>query len=53
LSLGETELGEHVLQRVDGSGLAAVILVPVHVEDLLPGNGKHATDDTFLKKKIM
>lgn len=44
----ETELGEEVLKGGDGSALAAVILVAVHVKHLLPRHRQHARDDTFL-----
>ena len=38
----QPELGEEVLQRGEGRGLAPVILVAVHVQNLLTGHGEHA-----------
>ena len=42
-----TELGEELLQRRDGGRLAAVVFVPVHVQDFLPGDGQHPRQDTL------
>ena len=42
-----TELGEELLQRGDGGRLAPVVFVPVHVENLLTGDRKHARQDTL------
>ena len=44
---GHTELGEELLQRGDGGGLPAVVLVPVHVKDLLAGHGEHPGQDAL------
>jgi hypothetical protein len=41
-------LGKELLQGSDGSRFSSVIFIPVHMEDFLARNGKHATDDAFL-----
>ena len=42
IRLWEPELGEEVLERGEGGGLAPVVLVAVHVQHLLAGHGEHS-----------
>ena len=42
-------LGKELLQGSDGSRFSSIIFIPVHMEDFLARNGKHATDDAFLQ----
>jgi len=45
--LWHTELLEELVQRCQRCGFAAVVLVPVHMQDLLAGHGQHAGKDAL------
>ncbi len=45
----QSELGVELFQRSERCRLPSVVLVPVHVKNLLAGNGQKAGQDAFSK----